>query len=340
MFIIRNVETKDLDDLYNLSKLQNFINLPNDKDLLKEIIKESLSSFKTPSKDLYKNTYMFVIEDRDKKKVIGSSLIHAQHGTPESPHFYLKEDIEKRYSKTIKKEFVHKTLKLGFDINGPTEIGGLVMDPSYRGHKEKLGKQISFVRFFFMALNDKDFKETIHSELLPPFDQNGSSALWEALGRKFFNMNYHEADKLSRSNSEFILNLFPRETIYLKLLPENAVNVIGQVNSGTVPVQKMLTKIGFKYNNNIDPFDGGPHYQSKLKEILPVKETFKASNLLFKNDNELRPYMAEIVVSKNSPESFFQAKMVYGKRNKDQMILEKSNQEANNFTMNFMPLFY
>ena len=33
----------------------------------------------------------------------------------------------------------------------------------------------------------------------------------------------------------------------------------------------MLARIGFRYVDRIDPFDGGPHYEAKLAEITLVR---------------------------------------------------------------------
>ena len=271
MFIMRNVTQNDLQDLYELSGKVQFINLPHDKIIIQEKISKSLKSFISPNKDLSENYYIFVIEDLNAKKVIGVSMIHAQHGTEFEPHFFLRVAHENKYSSTINTGFVHGTLKLGLDTNGPTEIGGLVLHPDYRGNTHKLGKQISFVRFLYMGFNQDRFKEIIHSELMPPLDQNGHSPLWEAIGRRFMNMEYNEADKLSRSNKEFIISLFPNDNIYMTLLPMEARNSIGKVGRETAPVKKMLESIGFQYINEVDPFDGGPHYRSKLNNIRPIR---------------------------------------------------------------------
>lgn len=271
MFIMRNVTMEDLEDLYELSGKVLFINLPHDKKIITDKIKKSLKSFIQPSKDLSENYYIFVIEDLEARKVVGVSMIHAQHGTELEPHFFLRVAHENKYSSTINTGFVHGTLKLGLDTNGPTEIGGLVLHPDYRGNIHKLGKQISFVRFLYMAFNQERFKSIIHSELMPPLDQNGHSPLWEAIGRRFMNMDYNEADKLSRSNKEFILSLFPSDNIYMTLLPMEARNSIGKVGPDTAPVKKMLENIGFEYINEVDPFDGGPHYRAKLGNIRPIR---------------------------------------------------------------------
>ena len=87
MLIIRSVEVSIFDSIYELSLLMNFINLPQDQEALNEKIKSSIESFKNPSPVLWKNHYIFVIEDLEEKKVIGVSIIHAQHGTEEEPIF-------------------------------------------------------------------------------------------------------------------------------------------------------------------------------------------------------------------------------------------------------------
>lgn len=272
MFKLRNVCEQDLENLYELSQLVTFINLPPDKGLILDKIKSSQRAFQAPDKDLSRNYYFFVLEDLERGKVIGASLIHAQHGTEDEPHYYFKVGQEHKFSTTINTGFIHGTLKLGLDTDGPTEIGGLILDPNYRGNPHKLGKQLSFVRFLYMGLYPHLFKPVIHSELMPPFDREGKSPLWEAIGRRFLNMEYHDADVLSRNNKEFILSLFPSDTIYETLLPIEARHAIGKVGEDTKPVKKMLEGIGFKYTNEVDPFDGGPHYRAKLKDIKPVRD--------------------------------------------------------------------
>lgn len=303
MFILRSVQPKDLKDLFSLSNVMNFINLPADEELISIKIDSSIKSFKNPEKDLSKNYYIFVLENYESGEILGVSMIHAQHGTEDEPHFYLAVGQESKFSQTINTGFVHGTLKLGMDTNGPTEIGGLILDPAHRGHKEKLGKQLSFVRFLFMAMNAEKFKPMIHSELMPPFDKNGDSPLWEAVGRRFMNMHYHEADILSRNNKEFILSLFPSENIYQTLLPMEAREAIGKVGKETEPVKKMLESIGFKYTYEVDPFDGGPHYRCHLSDIKPVKE--KITGIVVSNKDFDHEKSREVIISLEHPEHDF-----------------------------------
>jgi len=292
MFYSRPVRSNDLEQIYALSKLQVFINLPADRAVLKRKIDASIKSFKKPSKKLEDNYYIFVLVDANLNQVIGVSMIHGKHGTEREPHFYLSVGVEEKFSKTLNTGFMHGTLNFGLETDGYTEIGGLILDPSYRGHAEKLGKQLSFVRFLFMGAHQDQFTELIHSELMPPFDSKGNSPLWEAIGRRFLNMDYTDADKLSRENREFILSLFPSDTIYGTLLPPEARNAIGKVGPETEPVKKMLESIGFCYTQEVDPFDGGPHYRARLKDITLVRDMVKghlnlSANLISKECEEM-----------------------------------------------------
>lgn len=314
MYTLRSANLDDLDDLYELSQLMLFINLPPDRDIIKSKIESSIRSFTKPSNNLWENYYLFVLDDVRANKIIGASMIHAQHGTEDEPHYYFSVSQENKFSKTLNTGFIHGTLKLGLDTNGPSEIGGLILHPEFRKSDKKLGKQLSFVRFLYMGMNKNRFKENIHSELMPPFDSEGHAPLWEAIGRRFLNMEYHDADILSRSNKEFILSLFPADTIYLTLLPIEARNAVGKVGESTIPVKKMLEGIGFKYTNEVDPFDGGPHYRANMKEIKPIKEMFECEVLI--RDSIIKSDKTSILTSLPVTDDGFKAAFISGNFNK------------------------
>lgn len=292
-FLIRSVKESDLEDLLRLSRLVYFINLPDDRDILKEKILTSVQSFNGILEDKFKRKYIFVIEDLKAQKVIGTSMIIARHGSPESPHMYLELNEIQKYSETIHAGFIHKVLRLKFESDGPTEIGGLVIDPAYRGHAGKLGRQLSFARFLFIKMRRRWFKDRILSELMPPLGENGESILWESLGRKFTNLSYQDADLLSRKNKEFITSLFPKGDIYTVLLPGEARDAIGRVGKATEPVKHMLEQIGFRWKGHIDPFDGGPHYWADTDKISIIHNTRKAS--LNKETLKRKPKEAALV---------------------------------------------
>lgn len=270
---IRAAGTSDQDLLYGLARFLNTVNLPNDKSAIARILELSERSFRGDVKDPREREFVFLLHDRAESKAIGTSMIIAQLGRPGEPYIYLDVDREERYSATLQKHFVHQVLSVRYVYDGPTEIGGLVVHPEYRNAPEKLGSLISFVRFLFIAQARQDFQDELLAELLPPLEADGTSHLWEALGRHFTDMSYSEADQLSKRNKEFIRGLFPQGEIYASLLPQKAQAVIGAVGKETRGVEKMLRRIGFRYAQRVDPFDGGPHFIAPTDEVAPVRAT-------------------------------------------------------------------
>jgi len=270
-FVTRSVTHDDLQQLTDLAKQFNLLNLPGDKKVLAEKIARSEASFAGQlPKD--KSEYIFVVEDVEEKTVVGSSLIIAKHGNEEVPHCYFKILKRDHFSQDLGLGFIHQVLRFQLDTDGPTEIGGLLVDRSYRRRPERLGKQISLSRFIYMGLNPDRFEKRVLCELTPPLTEEGRSEFWEALGRRFTGLPYQEADMLSQTNKEFIESLFPEEDIYLSLLDAKARLVLGRVGEATKPAQHLLESIGFEYLDEVDPFDGGPHYGARTEEIGPIKQ--------------------------------------------------------------------
>ncbi len=286
MILLREIQEKDLDDLERFAQIPGFINLPNDKEMLKEKILKSIFSFQDENPGRFDGKYIFIAEDLETHQILGTSMIAAQHGTVESPHFYFEVGSEEKFSETIKTGFIHGTLTLKYDSNGPSEIGGLVLNPEQRNSDLRMGRQISFVRFLFLGLNRGRFKRKILAELLPPLNKKGQSPLWEAIGRRFTNMDYGEADSLCQKDKEFIFSLFPSGKIYTTFLSAEAKNAIGRVGKETEPVVHMLKKIGFQYKNQIDPFDGGPHFWATVDDLAPIK---KIKSYVFDSQTESDP---------------------------------------------------
>ncbi|MET0594705.1 MAG: arginine N-succinyltransferase [Polyangiaceae bacterium] len=270
---IRGVEPSDEEQLLEMARHLDTVNLPDDRDAIREIIDLSQRSFTGEVKDPKKREYVFVLADLKEKKLVGTSMIIAQLGRREAPYIYLDVIDEEKLSQTLDKHFYHTLLRIGYSYNGPTEIGGLIVLPSYRKAPERLGRIISYARFLFIASRRQLFRDEILAELLPPLENDGTSHLWEALGRHFTGLSYGEADFLSKKNKEFIKSLFPDGVVYASVLPKAAQDVIGKVGAQTRGVEKLLKRIGFRYAHRIDPFDGGPHFTAPTDEITLVQKT-------------------------------------------------------------------
>ena len=272
MFVVREALAEDLDQILEVAHYLDSVNLPAKRTHLERLLECSRSSF-AGSNPTSEREFLFVLEDTDNKCLAGTSIIQAQHGTKRSPHVFLQVLREERYSQTLDHYTVHQCLKLFYNYNGPTEIGGLILRPDYRGRPESLGKQLSYIRFLFIAMHRGVFRDQVLSELLPPLEPDGSSRLWRHFGRRFTGLTYGDADLLSKDNKEFIRALFPHELIYTSLFPEHVQEVIGQVGPATKGVEKMLRRIGFRYANQIDPFDGGPHFVAETDRISVVRDS-------------------------------------------------------------------
>lgn len=217
--------------------------------------------------------FMFVLEDTENSACLGTSQILAHMGGPGNPNLSFKLSKKEFFSRSLQFGATHIVATLYLDESGPSELGGLILQPSYRNHKAKLGRLLSLVRFHFIALHRGMFSDRLIAELMAPISPDGQNLLWEYLGRRFINLTYAEADRFCQYSREFMLALLPREEIYLTLLPPEARSVIGEVGPETLPARRMLEKIGFRYKDFVDPFDGGPHLEALTAEIKLIRDT-------------------------------------------------------------------
>jgi arginine N-succinyltransferase len=273
---IRGAVPADEDQLLEVAHHLNTVNLPADRDEIRGLLDHAQKSFTGAIKDPRRREYVFVLVDVERSRIVGTSMIIGQLGRRDAPYIYVDVSEEERYSATLDKHFRHVVLKIGYSYSGPTEIGGLIVSPEYRKSPERLGLLISSVRFLYVRMHREWFRDELIAELLPPLEADGTSHLWDALGRKFTDMTYGDADRLSKKNKEFVKGLFPEGAIYASLLPQNAQDVIGEVGEQTKGVENMLRRIGFRYAWRIDPFDGGPHFTAPTDEVTLVQRSRKS----------------------------------------------------------------
>lgn len=271
-FFIRRAQAADFGAIRRLAEQHNSINLPKDQTLLEKILERSHQSFDGTLKELSKRLYFFVLVDLTSNDVIGTSQIIAQNGTPEEPLPYFKEGTKTHASISLNRQVPQRVLTLGFDSEGFSEIGGFTVDPAYRRHPDRLGTQLSLIRFMFMSAYPHLFKKRIVAEMMPALIAPGRSLFWEAVGQKFIGMDYLSAEFQIRKNKEAFETLFPKEPIYVCLLPNEIQALIGQVGSHTGPAVRILKEIGFNYENRMDPFDAGPFLEADLSETKVFKQ--------------------------------------------------------------------
>lgn len=289
MFLIRQSKLEDVATFLRLAKMVYFINLPPNEQIIAGKIEQSNLAFgraagkareAKPTKgrksaSMYESSDLFVFTmlDTDTRSVIGTSQIRAHQGGPGNPNWAMKITERTFRSEPLSYSSTHKVGKLFGDESGPTEIGGLIIQPSYRGNHLRPGRFLSFVRFHFIGLYRKFFADRILAEMMAPVSSEGENTFWDNFGRKFIPVKYAEADRFCQHNRRFIPELLPREEIYLSLFSLEVQNMVGEVAPETVPARRLLESMGFRYRGMIDPFDGGPHLDASTDQIELVKKT-------------------------------------------------------------------
>ena len=289
MYRIREVNDGDLDRLLEMAKTVNFINLPPHEDKLRERVDESRRAFDVtrfadapPADDVRADrSYMFVLEHAASGKCVGTSSIQAGMGSPEHPNLSFQLVKAVRQSKVLSGETAgfdliagrveHIFARLFRDGSSPTEMGGLLLPPEQRGGG--LGKLLSWVRFHYIKRHRAWFADRILAEMMAHLETyNDGNPFWRHVVRKFINIPYEVADRLSTREREFMYALLPNQ-INLSLMPDDVLGNLGRVNEITEPAKKLLQQIGFQYQHRIDPFDAGPHLEANTDDISVIRET-------------------------------------------------------------------
>lgn len=272
MLIVRCVKESDLDALFDLIQKSEYglTTLRISKAELESRIDRSLYSFRQKDARPQGQPYLFVMEDLNHGKLVGTCAIYSKTGGYEPMYSYeIRKSIHKSDELDVNKEI--DVLHLAKNHDGPTEIGSLFLSPDYWGNGH--GRLLSMSRFLFLAEFPSRFENEIIAEMRGVVDQQGQSPLWSALGSFFFQMEFPKAETQTSQSKKFIGDLMPKHPIYIPLLPKEAQDVIGKVHSNTEPALAMLKKEGFHQRGKVDIFDGGPTVECKRANIRAIRES-------------------------------------------------------------------
>lgn len=268
MHIIRPIHAQDLDAYEGFAKKASLglINLPKNREILKEKIALSNQAFNADIEKPYFENYIFVLEDTNTKELGGTCGICSRMGVTE-PHYYFRLE-------TIPNKMNNKDIQILSPISypiGPSEILALYLKAEFR--KAGLGKLLSFCRFLFMANHPERFEKFVVAEMRGYIKEDNSVPFWENICRNFLNVSYAELCEMELESRSFIPHILPQWPLYTFLLPKEAQECIGKTHDKTVPALKMLYEEGFTFTNEIDPFDGGPKIGCQIEEIATVKNS-------------------------------------------------------------------
>ncbi len=272
-FRVRPARAEDFAAIYEMAKLTGggFTNLPPDKGTLVDKLAASQAAFAKEADEPSDDMYMFVLEDPEAELVRGTCQIFSMVGQRQ-PFYSYRISTLTQHSPELGRTFRAEMLSLTTDYEGCSEVGGLFLHPAERagGH----GMLIARSRYLFMKLHRPRFASRVLAELRGVIDESGGSPFWDAIAGRFFGMSFQEADAFNGVNgTQFISDLMPKTPIYTAMLPETARSVMGVPHPSGRAALRMLEAEGFRYENYIDIFDGGPTVAAPLDQLRTVRES-------------------------------------------------------------------
>jgi len=273
MLVVRPARTDDIDAFVDLAEAAGpgFTSLQVPREDLAARLAKSVAAFNGEAKAEPGRIYVLMLEDTGTGEVKGVSAVKAKIGI-EDPYFNFRVLKVGQKSVAIDRRYDMDVLHLVNECGGSSEVGTLFVNPDMRG--TGAGRLISQSRYMMIAADRKRFSETVVAELRGHVEPNGHSPFWEAIGRKFFQMSFIEADRISAmKDNQFILDLMPKHPIYAVLLPQEAQDVIGVTHPSGIGARKLLEQEGFRFMDVVDIFDAGPLMKAPTKDIRTVRDS-------------------------------------------------------------------
>ena len=272
MLVVRPAGPEDYDALAELAVLsgRGFTSLPEDEATLRERLEVSAASFSGEIAPL-EAWYTLMLEETATGRIDGVASIKAAVGL-KRPFFSFRVVTLTQFSSATKTRFDHSALVLVNECSGWTEVGSLFLRPERRSGGA--GRLLAQARYMLIASDPQRFAEMVLAELRGWFDDDGTCPFWETVGCKFFRLPFDRADLMSAStDGQFILDLAPRNPIYLELLPDAVQKAVGRVHREGEAARAMLVREGFRPQNLVDIFDAGPTVAARRDEIVTVRES-------------------------------------------------------------------
>lgn len=272
--LVRPATPDDLDRLEAMIAHvdRGMLTMPATRAAMADRIRRSGEAFARASAPPLNECYFLVMEEAG--ELLGTASLFTNLGV-ERPFYSYRISRDSKMSPELKQQVELDLLHLVNDYHGDTELGTLFIDRKARGGGR--GKLLSFARLLVIAADPVRFGRRAMAEIRGWTDADGDSPFWNAVGAKFFHLDYHTADAMSAREHRFIADLMPRYPIYADLLPADARRVIGVPHPDAEPALALLQSQGFHFNQVVDIFDAGPCVEAFIDQIEIVRSAQRMS---------------------------------------------------------------
>lgn len=271
--VLRAATPGDLDAFERIAaaSVHGISSLPSDRAQLADKLERSHHAFTTQDDASGEEIYLFVLEDLARSRVVGCSGIAASAGFHDRFYSYRNEYVVQASSALAASNRIH-TLHLCHDLTGYTLLTSFYIEPDCEW--TVAADLLSRGRLLFVAQFAQRFADRIAAESPGLADDAGHCPFWDAVGRRFFGMDYPEVERLTGGRSRaFIAELMPQAPIYVPLLPEAAQCAIGQLHPVAERPFGILLDEGFDADTYLDIFDGGPTVEARVGMVRTVAQS-------------------------------------------------------------------
>jgi arginine N-succinyltransferase len=267
MYVVRPVDNDDLAALAALAALSTpgVHTLPKTPEKIAAAVAASRAACAASVERPGEEAYLFVLEKLADRNLVGSAAIHAAAGS-DGTYFSFRNDTIQQVSRDLNIAHSVHALTLCSELTGYSQLSGFHL---HRGIAVAAGAGVhaallSRARLLFAARQPERFGNRFFVALPGVTDAAGGSPFWDALGRKFFQMDFLAAERVldGARNRTLIVELMPHYPVYVPLLPAAAQAVMGRTHPHAALALRLLREEGFEADQHIDIFDGGPILQA------------------------------------------------------------------------------
>lgn len=276
MFVVRPVEVADIPALESLAAVatKGVHTLPKTREAITRAVERSLGSFAAQVDIPSEESYLFVLESSADRSIVGMAAISSEAGM-NGTYFAFRNDVVQQVSRDLNISHSVHALTLCSELTGHSQLSSFYVKNWHQAGLE--AELLSRSRLLFAAIAPNRFSDRFFVSLAGITDANAESPFWDALGRKFFQMDFMEAERVVEGarNCTLIVELMPHYSVYVPLLPGDAQAVMGQVHpEGELPY-RLLSKEGFEPDDYIDIFDGGPILQAHKNTLRSFSSSMR-----------------------------------------------------------------